>query len=137
VATTYLRLGIYEYNQRDAPKQRAEALNDITDVTADALLGLSMGCARCHDHKFDPILQSDYFRLQGFFAPVVPKDDAVLATPKQKAEYAAGMAKWEQKTAKIREQIEAIEAPIRRNTQKAAIGKFPPETQAIWEKPAD
>ncbi len=36
-------------------------LNDVTDVTGDVFLGMGMGCARCHDHKFDPILQKDYF----------------------------------------------------------------------------
>ena len=69
VATGYLRHGVYEYNQRDVPKQWSQMLNDVTDVTGDAFLGLSMGCARCHDHKFDPILQADYYRLQAFFAP--------------------------------------------------------------------
>ncbi|HVR87500.1 MAG TPA: DUF1549 domain-containing protein, partial [Planctomycetota bacterium] len=48
VATGYLRLGIYEYNQRNAWGQWRDILNDITDVTGDAFLGLGMGCARCH-----------------------------------------------------------------------------------------
>src|SRR5690606_10771239 len=73
IANSYLRHWIYEYNQRDVRTQWTNILNDITDVTADTFLGLGMGCARCHDHKFDPILQRDYFRLQAFFTPLLPR----------------------------------------------------------------
>ena len=48
-------------------------LIDITDVTADTFLGLSMQCCRCHDHKFDPILQTDYYRFRAFFAGMLPR----------------------------------------------------------------
>ena len=81
VAAGYLRLGTYEYNQRNVRGQWADILNDITDVTGEVFLGLSMGCARCHDHKFDPILQKDYYRLQAFFTPLLPRDDLTMARP--------------------------------------------------------
>ena len=79
---------------RVQPAQRPRAsgrdiLNDITDVTGDVFLGLGIGCARCHDHKFDPILQKDYYRLQAFFTPLLPRDDLPLARPRQWAEYQA------------------------------------------------
>ncbi len=79
IATGYLRLGIFEYNNRDIDTQDADILNDITDVTADVFLGLGFGCARCHDHKFDPILQADYYRLQAFFAPLIACDAPTLS----------------------------------------------------------
>ena len=69
-ATGYLRHWIYEYNNRDVARQWGNILNDMTDVTGDVFLGLGCRCARCHDHKFDPILQKDYFRLQAFFASI-------------------------------------------------------------------
>ncbi len=50
---------------------RVETLTDYVDTTASVFLGLSAGCARCHDHKFDPIPQRDYYRLQAVFAPAV------------------------------------------------------------------
>ena len=48
--------------------RRQETLDDMTNVTGAAFLGMTYGCARCHDHKFDPILHKDYYRLQAFFA---------------------------------------------------------------------
>ena len=136
VATGFLRHGMYEYNQRDVRKQWSEILNDVTDVTADVFLGLSMGCARCHDHKFDPILQSDYYQLQAFFAPMLPRHDLPRATPQQKAEYAAALKQWEEKTAEIRAGLEAIERPEREKVAKPAIDKFPPDIAALLAKPA-
>src|SRR5207237_9315244 len=63
-----------EYNAVNLEQRRQEILNDMTDTTASVFLGLTVGCARCHDHKFDPILQQDYYRLQAFFASYQPRD---------------------------------------------------------------
>ena len=48
-----------------------EKRTDMVDTTASVFLGLTVGCARCHDHKFDPIPQQDYYRLQAIFQPAV------------------------------------------------------------------
>lgn len=135
VATGYLRHWVYEYNNRDAVTQWTTILNDITDVTADVFMGLGVGCARCHDHKFDPILQKDYFRLQAFFAPILPRDDQKVATAEQHREYEEKLKLWEEKTADLRSQIAAIEAPHKQRAAEDAINKFPPETQALIRKP--
>ena len=136
VGTSYLRQTIYEYNQRNVPVQWAGIINDITDVTADAFLGLGMQCARCHDHKFDPILQKDYFRLRAFFAPLAPREDVPLATAAERAEYNRRLADWEKKTAEIRVQIDALEKPVRDRTAKGVIEKFPKDIQAVMAKGA-
>jgi mono/diheme cytochrome c family protein len=136
VATGFLRHGIYEYNQRDAPGQWRDILNDITDVTGDVFLGLGMGCAKCHDHKFDPILQRDYYQLRSFFAALRWRSDGVLATPDQTAAYEAKKKIWEQRTAEIREKIAEIERPHLAAITRNTIGKFTKEFQAIYYKPA-
>jgi hypothetical protein len=136
VAVGFLRLWIYEYNQRNVKSQWSTILNDLTDVTGDALMGLGIQCARCHDHKFDPILQRDYFRLQAFYAPISPRDELPLATPEQSRAYRAQLAKWEEATASIRAQIKTIEQPVRDKTAKAVIEKLPKDIQAIMSKPA-
>ena len=51
-------------------QQRTDELHDMVNTTATAFLGLTVGCARCHDHKFDPIPQTDYYAMQAVFAGV-------------------------------------------------------------------
>ena len=135
VATGYLRHWSYEYNNRDVVTQRDNIMIDITDTTADVFMGLGLSCARCHDHKFDPLLQKDYFRLRAFFEPLVPRDDLTATTAAERAAHAKVMAAWEAKSADVRGKISAIEAPYRVKAEKSAVDKFPPETQAIWAKP--
>lgn len=96
-----------------------------------------MGCARCHDHKFDPILQKDYFRLQAFFANIWMRDDVPIATPEEIAEYQRQLAVWEEQTADIRAQLEELERPKREALARTAIGRFPEEIQEIMAKPED
>ncbi|MGB6942413.1 MAG: PSD1 and planctomycete cytochrome C domain-containing protein [Bryobacteraceae bacterium] len=85
-------IGIWAMNDNPAPIDRASEWNDKVDTTSKALLGLTVGCARCHDHKYDPIPQKDYYRLAGVFAstnyhayPLVSKD-VVDEYEKQKKE---------------------------------------------------
>lgn len=137
VATGYLRQGIYEYNNRDVRGQWKTILEDVTDTTGDVFLGMGMQCAKCHDHKFDPILQKDYYRLQAFFAPILWRDDLVAMTADERAEHDQRLAKWEAKTADLRRQIDELEAPYRKRAARAAIKKFPADIQAMIDKPRD
>ena len=62
----------------DGAQLRYDRLTDMADTTGAAFLGLSLGCARCHDHKFDPISQKDYYRLQAIFAASEPREIPVV-----------------------------------------------------------
>ena len=135
VATGYLRHWTYEYNQRDVRGQWANILNDITDVTADVFLGLGMGCARCHDHKYDPILQRDYYRLQAFFTPFQPRDELFGTTSQERATYQERLSVWESKTATLRARLAEIERPYREKVSAAAIDKFPKDIRPMLTKP--
>ena len=136
-ATGFLRHGIYEYNQRDAFTQWQDMLNDVTDTTGDVFLAMGMGCARCHDHKFDPILQKDYFRLQAFFSGIGLRDDVPIATPQQVAEYQQQLAKWEEQTAEIRAEIDVLEKPKLDKLAHDIIVTFPPESESIMDIPPE
>ncbi len=134
VATGYLRHWTYEYNQRDVRGQWTNVLNDITDVTADVFLGLGMSCARCHDHKYDPLLQRDYFRLQAFFAPLQPRDEMVVSAPEVLTAYQQRLAHWNARTAEIRDRLTAIEKPHRHKVAQSAIEKFPKDIRPMLAK---
>lgn len=74
IATGYYRLGLWDDEPADRPLALYNGLDDIVSTTGQAILGLSINCARCHDHKKDPIPQRDYYRLLAFFRDVTYPD---------------------------------------------------------------
>ena len=72
VATGFLAAARYSGNELDKRIQRNDILVDIVNTTSTAFLGLTMECAQCHSHKFDPITIRDYYRMQAFFAAGQP-----------------------------------------------------------------
>jgi mono/diheme cytochrome c family protein len=90
VAAGFHRLGAVRRNagNQEVASSRNEVLTDRTDIIGAAFLGVTLGCARCHDHKFDPILQKDYYRLQAFLAATDEKNVS-LATAEEDAVYKA------------------------------------------------
>ena len=124
VATGFLRHFPDEYNAVNLEQRRQEILNDITDTTSAAFLGVTLGCCRCHDHKTDPIPQEDYYRIQAFFAGMWPVESPLLPADK-KAEYEKARAAWEEKTAEVRANIAKIEDPHRVKESKRQRGRFP------------
>jgi hypothetical protein len=85
-AAGFNRLGPLRKNagNQEVASSRNEVLTEMTNVVGAAFLGVTIGCARCHDHKFDPVRQSDYYRIQAYFAAVHDKD-VVKATPEEQA----------------------------------------------------
>lgn len=67
IATGYYRLGTWDDEPSDTLQARYDELDDIAATTGQVFLGLTVNCARCHDHKLDPIPQKDYYRLLSFF----------------------------------------------------------------------
>jgi len=72
IASGFLAAARYSGNNLDKQIQRNEILVDVTNTTASAFLGLTMECAQCHTHKFDPLSIRDYYRFQAFFAEGQP-----------------------------------------------------------------
>ncbi len=68
IATGFLALGAKAIAQQDKKKMLYDVYDEQVDVTSKAFLGLTMACARCHNHKFDPILTKDYYSMIGIFA---------------------------------------------------------------------
>ena len=136
IALGYLRHWVYEWNIRDAPGQWTTIVEDITDTTADVFMGLGLQCAKCHDHKFDPLLRKDYFRLRAFFAPIMP-EQRPIATREELETFLAKEGIWESKVSEFQTEIDTIEAPSREKLKNRAINRFPEEIQTIVRKPAD
>jgi hypothetical protein len=138
VATGYVRLYPDEYNAANLEQRRQEILDDVTATTSLAFLGLTMGCAQCHDHKFDEIAQTDYFRLQAFFTPIVARDDVPDASPEEVVEYRQRLAAWETATAEVRAEVEGLLEPKRRQQREFGLGKFRKEIRdAVAVSPAE
>ncbi|MCA9135157.1 MAG: DUF1553 domain-containing protein [Planctomycetales bacterium] len=137
IATGLNRLYPDEDNAANLFQRRQEILDDLTETTGLAFLGLTMGCAQCHDHKFDDILQEDYFRLQAFFAPIVERDDIPYAALEQKERYEQQLKQWHEATAAVRDQIDALLAKKRDNAEAYMLTKFEPAIQECYKKPAD
>ena len=70
LATSFYRLGSWDDEPADFAQYRHDQLDDIIRTTSQVFLGLSMGCARCHDHKFDALTMHDYYRMSAIMAPM-------------------------------------------------------------------
>ena len=75
IATGFLAVGPMALAQRDPIQKKYDVVDEQIDTTSKAFLGLTVACARCHDHKFDPILTTDYYALAGIFASTRTFDD--------------------------------------------------------------
>ncbi|RFC43754.1 MAG: Protein of unknown function (DUF1553)/Protein of unknown function (DUF1549), partial [Verrucomicrobia bacterium] len=67
-ATAFLALGPTNYEEQDKQQLRFDVIDEQIETVGRAFLGQTLGCARCHDHKFDPVPQKDYYALAGVFA---------------------------------------------------------------------
>src|SRR5205809_1067443 len=107
IATGFHRCGPIHLvgGNQDVEASRQEVLSEITSSIGSVFLGLTVGCARCHNHKFDPILQSDYYRLQAIFAGTEGKDIDIY-TPEQKAAHETEMQAYEARLKPVQQEIE-------------------------------
>ncbi|MGO9916036.1 MAG: DUF1549 and DUF1553 domain-containing protein [Isosphaeraceae bacterium] len=113
VATGFNRCYPDMVDLNDQGLRRQNALNDITETTGLVFLGLTIGCARCHDHKSDPISQADFYRLEAFFSPARFRDDYPLARAPERRAYEREVTAWRSQVAQIQASILRIEKPIR------------------------
>ena len=138
VATGYLRLWPDESNASDVHKARQDALNDITNNVGSVFLGLTIGCAQCHDHKFDPILQADYYQLQAYFAAIDLKDRVPVADANELDAYFTVLAAWNEESEAVRVELYELEAEARRKAGAEKRLKFPADVlEAVDTRPEE
>jgi mono/diheme cytochrome c family protein len=116
VAAGFLRMGPWEHTgMAVAAVTRQMFLDDITNAVGTAFLALPLACARCHDHKFDPIPTRDYYRVQAVFAPVHFEQPP---TPFLPGENRAG---FEEATAHVQERIRSNETRLQAIKDKSRV----------------
>ena len=100
------RLGAVRRNagNPDIALSRNEVLTERTNIIGEALLGLTVGCARCHNHKLEPITQKDYYRLQAYFAAT--EENNILLAPAEE------LKSWEKQSEEINAQIKKLKAEV-------------------------
>lgn len=133
VGSAFLVAGPYDdvgnQDAAAAAQIRANTLDEIINATSQAFLGMTVGCARCHDHKFDPIKQEDYYRLYATFS-AVRHGSAPLATPQQVQSRAKQLGPLQGKKSDLEKQLRAIDERILARAT-AKIQDF----QALWSRP--
>ena len=132
IATAFLRHGVYEWNQRNARMQWDIMLSEMTNVTGEVFLGLGIGCARCHDHKFDPLLQRDYYGLQAFLSSVWWPENRKLGT----AEELTALKEWNKRNSELQAELAGIELEAQKGKIANTVKQFPDDIQAIYHKPS-
>jgi hypothetical protein len=137
IATGLNRLYPDENNAANLFQRREEILTDITETTGLALMGLTMGCAQCHDHKFDEILQTDFFRMRAFFAGIVERDDLLAANAHERQEYTKQLTIWEEATGDIRKEMDSLLEDARQDSIDNNLQKFRAEIQQCYLMPAE
>ena len=117
IATTFLRLGTWDDEPPEPKVDRYDQLDDVLGTAATAFLGITLRCARCHDHKFEPFSQVDYYRMLAVFEPLKrPQEgriemDRPVGTEGELAAYHAETARANTRFDQGWERIEGLARP--------------------------
>ena len=117
---------------QDKEEARQEVLNEMTAGVGQVFLGLTVRCARCHDHKFDPIAQADYYRLQAFFA-ATDLADLNTASADELLRCEAAVKVHEARLAPIKKQLKQIEEPYREKARAIKRAGLAPHFRAALD----
>jgi Protein of unknown function (DUF1549)/Protein of unknown function (DUF1553) len=138
IATGYLRAGSEHIvgGNIDPEVSRQEVLTEIATSVGQTFLGLTINCARCHNHKFDPILQSDYYRLQAVFAGANGKQVG-LATAEEKAAWQAAEKEYKERLKPVQEDLDALAKPYKERIIGERLAKLDPALRDAWNTPEE
>jgi len=136
-ATAFYRVGPrVRFREKDNPFYRYDYLDDMVRTTFQGFMGISVHCARCHDHKFDPITRMDYYRSVAMFFGYVNYDHPLLPQDQ--------IREWERKTREVvaaleplKKEISKIEAPYRKAQFEANLKRLPEEVQIAIRTPVE
>jgi hypothetical protein len=128
IATGFLRLG------PSGGGNRQDALDDLVSTTSLTFMGLTVGCARCHNHKFDPIPQKDYYRIQSVFVPTSEVSYPLAPSAEVDANRAESQ-RIQNLQRPLQDEKRKIEAPYQQMILEREIAKLPEYMQIAWRTP--
>ena len=135
IATGFLRsYAKVGFREKDNPEFRYEYLDDMIATIGRGILGLTVQCARCHNHKFDPIAQKDYYKLQASLFGYV-EVDLPLLPPAQARAYVEKTAELDARIRTLQQQIKTMEEPYRAQLLPPKIKRFPENVQLAVRTP--
>jgi Protein of unknown function (DUF1553)/Protein of unknown function (DUF1549)/Planctomycete cytochrome C len=137
IATGFLRsYAKVGFREKDNPQFRYEYLDDMIATIGRGVLGLTVQCARCHNHKFDPIPQKDYYKMQASLFGYVETDFPLTSREKAEA-YAKKLADVEARIEPLKREIRRLEEPYRLKLAQEKYKKFPANIQRAIAIPED
>jgi hypothetical protein len=123
IATGFYRLGIWDDEPADRELAMYDGFDDILTTVGQGLLGLTLNCSRCHDHKIDPIPTKDYYSTVAFFRNLTPNgygphvERPLIGSPEDRAAYAAKEADIRDTGNRLQMQLNEIEALLRQELE--------------------
>ena len=127
IATGYYRLGLWDDEPADRLQSRYDWFDDIVATTGQAFLGLTINCARCHDHKIDPLTQRDYYSLLAFFHNITPManggpgiERAIFNDDSERRVYMENVADLKRRRDAAQQAVTEIENRFRREWKRQA-----------------
>jgi hypothetical protein len=136
VATGLNRNYPYEYNNMVPGLNRQLILDDIVDTNTALFMGLTVACARCHDHKYDAISQKDYYRFEALFGGLTPKDDFPVGDPATVAMNTAISEEFSARKAAVEKAMTDLEQPYWTSVLEPLRGRMSLRTKEALDTPA-
>ena len=133
-ALSFCRLGPFRANSgnQNLDRNRQEFMVEVTGAVSTTFLGLTVGCARCHDHKIDPIPQDDYYRLQAFFEAMEPATLLMASSTDQK-QWRDSSATAQKTLAGLESKRQALIKPARERLLNKQPGSLPTDKEIVAE----
>ncbi|KAF0179490.1 MAG: hypothetical protein FD161_1330 [Limisphaerales bacterium] len=138
IATGFHRLGPWDDEPADHLQDRADQVDDMIRTTSQAFLGVTLGCARCHDHKFDPLTARDYYSLAAVFAPLkrTQSGRTDLDAPAGSRVELAALAQRDQRIAALTNEVAAARSAFRMEFLASGKSALPADAVAAFRTDA-
>ncbi|MFO1020296.1 MAG: DUF1549 and DUF1553 domain-containing protein [Planctomycetales bacterium] len=139
VAATFLRLGTWDDEPADPLVDRYEQLDDIVKSVSASFMGMTLSCARCHNHKFEPLSQMDYTGMLAFFEPLKrPQNhrtdlDIPIGTPQEIAVFQQAQSRYEAALKEIEKQIQDLKHVVDERFLTNGRTSLPPDVWAAFK----